>query len=58
MRKILRTISATVLILTMCFLIGEWPEDTPRKKVVRYDSGAFAIALVCGLYLKKTEEKK
>ena len=58
MKKILRSIAATVLLFTMCFLVGEWPEDTPRKKVVRYDSGAFAIVLVCGLYLNKTEEKK
>lgn len=58
MKKIFRTLAVIVLLGALCFLAGEWPEGTPRNKVVRYDSGALATILVCGLYLKKTEDKK
>lgn len=56
MRKIFRTLAAIVLLGALCFLGGEWPDGTPRAKVVRYDAGALATILVCGLYLKKTEK--
>lgn len=55
MKKILKPIATILLLGAMCFLGGEWPESTPRAKVVRYDTGAFVTILVCGLYLKKTE---
>lgn len=58
MKKILKTIAAIMLLGALCFLGGEWPENTPRTKVVRYDGGALATILVCGLYLKKSEDKK
>lgn len=57
MKKIFRPLAAIVLLGAICFLCGEWPEDAPLSKVVRYDGGAFATALICGLYLKRTEEK-
>ena len=58
MKKIMRAIATIALLGGICFLGGEWPEDTPRAKVVRYDAGALAAVLVCGLYLNKTEEKR
>lgn len=57
MKKILKTIAAIALLGAVCFLGGEWPENTPREKVVKYDCGALATILACGVYLKKTEEK-
>lgn len=58
MRKISKTIAATMLLGALCFLGGEWPETTPRLKVIGFDCGALATILVCGIYLKKTEDKK
>jgi len=57
MKKIFRSLATIVLLGAICFLGGEWPEDTPRAKVVRYDGAAFATALICGLYLNKTEKR-
>ena len=56
MRKISRRIATVVLLCAVVFLGGEWPEETPRRKVVTLDGAALATALVCGLYLKKEEE--
>ena len=58
MKKILNSIATILLLGAICFLGGEWPDDTPRAKVVSYDAGALATVLVCGLYLKKTEDRK
>ena len=58
MKRILKSIATILLLGAICFLGGEWPDDTPRAKVVRYDAGALATVLVCGLYLKKTEDRK
>ena len=58
MKKILRPLATIFLLGAMCFLMGEWDEETPRKKVICYDSGALATILVCGIYLKKTEDEK
>ena len=58
MKKIFKTLAAIVMLGAMCFLAGEWPENTPRKKVLAFDGGALITALVSGLYLKKTEDKK
>ena len=57
MKKIFKTLAAIVMLGAMCFLAGEWPENTPRKKVLAFDGGALATALISGLYLKKTEKK-
>lgn len=56
MRKILKTIASILLLGAVMFLAGEWPDNTPRKKVVACDGGALATILVCGLYLKKEEK--
>lgn len=58
MKKIFRSLAAIVLLGAICFLGGEWSEDTPRSKVVRYDGAALATAFLCGLYLNKTEKKR
>lgn len=57
MRKILKPIATIALLCAVVFLGGEWPENTPRKKVVACDGVALTIVLASGLYLKKTEEK-
>ncbi len=54
MKKILQTIATAALLCAVCFLGGEWPENTPRKKVVTCDAIALAIVAASGLYLKKT----
>ena len=56
MKKLLKSIATVAMLCAMCFLAGEWPEDTPRNKVLACDGGAMAVMLVCGLYLKKTWE--
>ena len=58
MKKIIKAIVAIVLLGALFFLGGEWPENTPREKVVRYDGGALITVLVCGLYLKRHEDKQ
>ena len=58
MKKFIKAIASIVLLGALVFLAGEWPEDTPRNKVVRYDCGAIATVLVCGLYLKKEYDKE
>ena len=57
MKKILKSIATIALLCALVFLIGEWPEKTPRKKVITCDGVAFGIALASGLYLKKTEDE-
>ena len=57
MKKILKHFAAIVLLGAICFLGGEWPENTPRKKVLKYDGYAMATVLICGLYLKREEKK-
>lgn len=57
MKKLLKTIAAILCLGAVFFLAGEWPEDTPRKKVVTFDGGAIVVALVSGLYLKRTEDR-
>jgi len=57
MKKFLKSIATIVLLGALCFLGGEWPEDTPRNKVLAFDGSAMATVLVCGLYLKKTWER-
>lgn len=58
MRKVINSIVAIVMLGAMCFLGGEWPEDTPCKKVVTCDAAALAVVLSCGFYFKKMEEKR
>jgi hypothetical protein len=53
MKKILNTFAAIAVLCAMVFLGGEWPENTPRKKVIACDAVAFAVMAVGGLYLKK-----
>ncbi len=53
MKKILRTTATVALLCAMVFLGGEWPDATPRKKVITCDAVALAIVAGCGLYLKK-----
>lgn len=58
MKRIFKAMVTIILLGSICFLGGEWPEETPRNKVVTYDGGAILVALVSGLYLKRTEDKK
>lgn len=58
MKQILKAIATIALLGALVFLGGEWPEDTPRNKVVTYNAGALATVLVCGLYLKREYEKE
>ena len=53
MRKILNIIVTIALLCSMVFLGGEWPEDTPMKKVITCDAIAFVVMAGCGVYLKK-----
>lgn len=57
MKKISRAFATVALLCAVCFLGGEWPEDTPRNKVIRCDGIALAVVFASGIYLKKTEEK-
>lgn len=57
MRKVINSFVAIIMLGAMCFLGGEWPEDTPCKKVVTCDAAALAIVFSCGLYFKKAEER-
>lgn len=56
MKKIYKTIAAILCIGAVCFLAGEWPETASRAHVLICDGGALAVALVAGLYLKRTED--
>jgi len=56
MKKIVNGIVAVILLASLCFLGGEWPENTPRRKVIKYDSIAMTTVLVCGLYLKREDK--
>ena len=58
MKKISKAIATTFLLGALVFLGGKWPEGTSRNKVVKYDCGALATVLVCGLYLKKEYDKE
>lgn len=58
MKKFIKAIATIALLGALVFLGGEWPENTPRNKVVRYDAGALATVLVCGLYLRKEYDKE
>jgi len=58
MRNIIKAIVTIICLCAVVFLAGEWPEDTPRKKVITYDASALAVALACGLYLKSSETKE
>lgn len=53
MKKFLRTTATVALLCAMVFLGGEWPEGTPRKKVITLDAIALAVVAGCGVYLKK-----
>ena len=57
MKKIINGLVAIVLLGSICFLGGEWPDNTPRRKVIEYDGYAIATVLLCGLYLKREEKK-
>ena len=53
MKKSLKVIASILLLGALVFLGGEWPDNTPRAKVIKYDCGALAVVAVCGLYLKR-----
>lgn len=53
MKKILNTLAAIAVLCAMAFIGGEWPENTPRKKVITCDAVAIAVMAGCGIYLKK-----
>lgn len=57
MKKILKPIATIVLLCAVVFLGGEWPEGTPRKRVLTADGIALGIVAVCGVYLKRAEDK-
>ena len=57
MKKISKTLATILLLVGLVFLGGEWPDKTPLKRVLTYDSIAFATVLACGIYLKKMEEE-
>lgn len=52
MKKILNTLATIAVLCAMVFLGGEWPENTPRKKVLAADGIAIAVLAAGGLYLK------
>lgn len=56
MKKILNIVTTIAVLCAMVFLGGEWPENTPRKKVIACDAAAFAVLAVGGVYLKKEYE--
>ena len=58
MKRILKSIATILCLCAIVFLAGEWPEDTPRRKVVTFDASAIAVAVACGLYLRKCETHK
>lgn len=58
MKKFIKAIASIVLLGALVFLGGEWPEDTPRNKVITYNGGALVTVLVCGLYLRKEYDKE
>ena len=49
MKKILKHIASIALLCSVCYLGGEWQEETPRNKVIHCDGTALATALICGL---------
>ena len=55
MKKIIKAIATILCIGSIAFLAGEWPEDTPRNKVVAHDASALAVVLATGLYLKHSD---
>ena len=57
MKRIMKSIATILCLGAVVFLAGEWPEETPRKKVVACDAAALAIVFTCGMYLKKTEDR-
>ena len=58
MRTILKTIAAIVLIGSIAFLGGEWPETATRSQVVLCDGSALLVAFACGMYLRHAEKWK
>ena len=58
MKRALKDLAAVAVLCSVVFLGGEWPESTPRRKVIVADGVAFAVMLCGGLYLKKTTEDK
>lgn len=58
MKKALKNLAAVAVLCSMAFLGGEWPENTPRRKVIAADGVAIAVMLCGGIYLKKTEDKR
>lgn len=53
MKKAINTLAAIAMLCAMVFLGGEWPDGTPRKKVITCDAIAIAIVAGCGIHLKK-----
>lgn len=53
MKKLRLTFATIAVLCSMVFLGGEWPENTPRKKVIICDAIAFVVMAGCGFYLKK-----
>lgn len=58
MKKIIKTIAAVLCLGAVMFLAGEWPEDTPRNKVVTCDASALVVAFVTGLYLRRSDDER
>lgn len=57
MKKIVNAIVTILLLCAVVFLGGEWPENTPRKKVLVADGIALCIVAAGGIYLRKVEKK-
>jgi hypothetical protein len=56
MKKILNILATVALLCALMFIGGEWPEDTPRKKVLTCDGVAIVTMLATGLYLRREDK--
>lgn len=53
MKRIINAIVTIVLLCSVVFLGGEWPETATRAHVLLCDGSAFIIIAICSLYLHK-----
>ncbi len=56
MKKIFTSLVTIAVIGAIAFLGGEWPENTPIKRVVACDIGAGIVIALGGFYLLKEYE--
>ena len=58
MKKILKPIAAFLCLGSLMYLAGTWLDDVTETYAVIHNGSALLVALVSGLYLKKTEDKE